>query len=65
MNYLINYRVVQFESVSAAAFRIRDGIVRTPCDVRIFIFKKTIPKIYFYYLLSHLTLVSYVEWTFT
>lgn len=28
-----NPRIVSFENVSAAAFRIRDGIVRSPCDV--------------------------------
>merc|ERR1712156_677396 len=27
-----NPRVVEFQNVSAAAYRIRDGIVRTPCD---------------------------------
>jgi len=27
-----NPRIVSFENVSAAAFRIRDGIVRSPCD---------------------------------
>ena len=30
-----NPRIVSFENVSAAAFRIRDGIVRSPCDVSI------------------------------
>ena len=28
-----NPRVVNFEQISAAAYRVRDGIVRTPCDV--------------------------------
>ena len=28
-----NPRVVPFEQISAAAYKIRDGIVRTPCDV--------------------------------
>ena len=28
-----NPRVLDFEQVSAAAYKIRDGIVRTPCDV--------------------------------
>ncbi len=28
-----NPRVLHFEEISAAAYRIRDGIVRTPCDV--------------------------------
>ncbi len=28
-----NPRTVEFEQISAAAYRIRDGIVRTPCDV--------------------------------
>ena len=30
-----NPRVVDFEQISAAAYKIRDGIVRTPCDVSI------------------------------
>ena len=30
-----NPSVVPFEQISAAAYRIRDGIVRTPCDVRV------------------------------
>lgn len=30
---LDNPRVVKFEEISAAAYRIRDGVVRTPCDV--------------------------------
>ena len=30
-----NPRVLDFEQVSAAAYKIRDGIVRTPCDVSI------------------------------
>ena len=29
----LNPRDVQFEQISAAAYRIRDGVVRTPCDV--------------------------------
>ena len=29
-----NPKVVKFESISAAAYKIRDGIVKTPCDVR-------------------------------
>ena len=28
-----NPRVISFESISAAAYRIKDGVVRTPCDV--------------------------------
>ena len=34
-----NPRVVNFEQISAAAYRVRDGIVRTPCDVS----KKLLP----------------------
>ena len=30
-----NPRIVDFEQISAAAYKIRDGIVRTPCDVSI------------------------------
>ena len=30
-----NPRVVDFEQISAAAYKIRDGIIRTPCDVSI------------------------------
>ena len=30
-----NPKVVKFESISAAAYKIRDGIVKTPCDVSI------------------------------
>lgn len=26
-------RVVPFEKVTSAAYRVRDGIVKTPCDV--------------------------------
>eukprot|EP00095_Tigriopus_kingsejongensis_P001631 maker-scaffold121_size336169-snap-gene-0.12 protein:Tk01631 transcript:maker-scaffold121_size336169-snap-gene-0.12-mRNA-1 annotation:"inorganic pyrophosphatase" len=37
-----NPRVVQFEQISAAAYRVRDGIVRTPCDVTLL--KKSMPK---------------------
>ena len=29
-----NPRTVQFEQISAADYRIRGGIVKTPCDVR-------------------------------
>jgi hypothetical protein len=29
-----NPRVVEFEQISAAAYKIRGGVVRTPCDVR-------------------------------
>ena len=29
-----NPRVIQFEKISAAAYRIHGGIVKTPCDVR-------------------------------
>ena len=32
-----NPRVVDFEQISAAAYKIRDGIVRTPCDVSTFL----------------------------
>jgi len=28
-----NPRTLDFEAISAAAYRIRDGVVRTPCDV--------------------------------
>ena len=33
-------RVVPFELVTSAAYRIRDGILKTPCDVRFFTFEK-------------------------
>ena len=29
----LNPRICNFENISAAAYKIRDGIVRTPCDV--------------------------------
>ena len=29
-----NPRIVGFEDITAASFRIRGGIIKTPCDVR-------------------------------
>ena len=29
-----NPRITRFEDITAASFRIRSGIIRTPCDVR-------------------------------
>lgn len=34
----LNPRICNFENISAAAYKIRDGIVRTPCDVRNILF---------------------------
>lgn len=30
----LNPKTVGFEDITAASFRIRNGIIRTPCDVR-------------------------------
>ena len=39
-----NPRIVGFEDITAASFRIRGGIIRTPCDVSCVVKNPSCPK---------------------
>ena len=63
--YIHPSRIVSFENVSAAAYRIRDGIVRSPCDVRYFVYYLRIMNVLYFLLFRKLISQLWQTWTYT